>query len=122
MNYYYKIMDYSEKGPKTLFHANNGSKVIPMNEWIEASKHKMVSDGSSNTKYMSGWHVFKSYEEAKEYLYKGFKNICGKLIVKCHVKEDIRKKEHSRANIWLAQQLYLIDVVFHQMDGYRKNS
>ena len=57
MKPYYKIMDFSENsGVKTLFHANEGSKVIPTKEWVSASKHELVSDGSNNTKYMSGWH------------------------------------------------------------------
>lgn len=127
MNKYYKIMDYSEKGPKSLFHANNGSKLIPMREWIEASRYELVSDGSgkyggTNTKYMSGWHLFYTYTEAKEYLFKNFKNICNKLIVTCWAYGDLRRKEHSRGNVWLAQFLYLEDILFHQMEGYRKNS
>ena len=58
-------MDYSNKGVKTLFHGNNGSRVIPMKEWVEASKYKLVTDGSSSTEYMSGWHVFENFDELK---------------------------------------------------------
>jgi hypothetical protein len=115
MKTYYKIMDYSKDGPKTLFHANNGSKIIPMKEWIEATRYEMVTDGSSSTQYMSGWHVFESLEEAKKYLFKSFKNIVGKIIVKCHIMGEIRPKYHSRANVWLAQMLYLDECVFHQL-------
>lgn len=121
MKKYYKIMDHSEKGPKTLFHANDGSKLIPMKEWVEATKYKLVTDGSSSTQYMSGWHVFESFDEAKKYLMNNFKKLCGKLIVKCYVFGEIRRKEHARGNVWLAQNIYLDEVIFHQMEGKWKD-
>jgi hypothetical protein len=105
-------MDYSEYGAKTLFHANDGSKTIPLQEWIYASRHELVSDGSSSTKYMSGWHIFKDLKEAKEYLFKSFKKLKGKIIVKCFCFGDIRTKSHSRANVWLCQGIYLDEVIF----------
>jgi len=107
MRTYYKIMDYKDGKVKTLFHANDGSKVIPVGEWVEASKYKPVHDGSKGTEYMSGWHVFESHDEAKEYVFKSFKNVLDKVIVSCYIFGDIRRKEHSRANVWLAQNIFI---------------
>lgn len=117
MKPYYKIMDFSENsGVKTLFHANEGSKVIPTKEWVSASKHELVSDGSNNTKYMSGWHVFETLKEAREYLLKAFKNLHNKVIVECFCMGDIRPKDHSRANVWLCQQIYIDEIKFHYLE------
>jgi len=118
MKTYYKIMDYSKDGPKTLFHANNGSKIIPTKEWIEATKYELVTDGSSSTQYMSGWHVFETIEEAKEYLHKGFKNIVDKIIVSCYIMGEIRPKSHSRSNVWLSQMIYLDEIVYKHKTIY----
>ena len=111
---YYKIMNYSaDRGKlKTLFHANNGSKIIPIKEWVWASKHKLVADGSNNTPYMSGWHIMKSKKDALKYLLEGFKVLKNKVIVECFCMGDIRQKEHSRSNIWLCQAIYLNQVVY----------
>jgi hypothetical protein len=113
MRKYYKIMDCSSKGPKTLFHGNNGSKIIPMKEWVKASRYKLVTDGSGKTQYMSGWHVMESLEEAEEYLGTKFKNLSNKIIVECYIAENIRPKTHSRANVWLSQMIYLDKIVYH---------
>ena len=125
MKEYYKIMDFSENsGVKTLFHANNGSKAIPLKEWVSASRYELVSDGSSSTQYMSGWHVFKTLEEAKKYLFEGFKALHQKVIVKCFCMGDIRPKYHSRANVILCQDIYLDEIVFMHLDpiNYKKSA
>lgn len=106
-------MDYSTEGVKTLFHANDRSRTIPIKEWITATKHKLVKDGPNSTEYMSGWHVFETFEEAKEYLTTGFKKLKNKVILECFIADDIRPKYHSRANVWLAQQIYLDKIVYH---------
>ena len=125
MTPYYKIMDFSENsGVKTLFHANDGSKVIPLKEWVYASRYELVSDGSSSTKYMSGWHVFKTLDEAKKYLFEGFKALHQKVIIKCYCMGDIRPKYHSRANVWLCQGIYLDEIVYLHLDpiNYKKSA
>ena len=58
MKIYYKIIDQIDGKYKTLFHGLNGSKTIPTNQWLKAEE-KLVSDGSGNKKYLSGWHLFK---------------------------------------------------------------
>ncbi len=117
MRPYYKIMDYDDRKLFTLFHGNDGSRVIPMKEWVRASRYRLVTDGSSSTKYMSGWHVFKTLDEAKKYL-TAFTNLWKKVIVKCYVGEKLRSKEHSRADVWLCQLIYLDEIVYqhyHEM-------
>ena len=118
MKEYYKIMNYSSKGPMTLYHANNGSRIIKMKEWIYASKFEDVRDGSSGTIYKSGWHVFDELDEAKKYLESKFTNLVGKIIVKCYIMGEIRPKLHSKSNIWLAQIIYLDEIIYlHHLVG-----
>jgi len=105
--YYYKIMDYENGKLKTLFHGLNGSKTIPMLEWLEA-KVAVVHDGSNGTKYMSGWHVFEKYNECQEYL-KYFKNLKPKVIAKCKA-QYLWSKHHSKANVLLAKWLYVVSI------------
>ena len=107
----YKIMDYEHrKGPKTLFHGNMGSRIVLMHQWHSCNE-RMVRDGTSKTWYLSGWHSFRSFEEAKEYL-KAFKNLEDKIIVRCHILGNIRPKAHSRANVLLSQMILLDKVVW----------
>ncbi len=103
---YYKIVDVVDGEIKTLFHGLNGSRTVPANKWLKADK-KLVRDGTSNTWYTSGWHVLKSKEECEEYLTK-FKNIQYKQILKCKVRGEIRPKEHSPSNVYLADEVYFI--------------
>ena len=66
----------------------------------------MVSDGTSKTKYLSGWHVLLEESHAHDYL-KAFTKRLEKLkIIEVFVKE-IRPKEHSRSPVFLAKELML---------------
>lgn len=106
-------MDESPEGLcKTLFHGNNGTKIIPKGIWMKSSKKDWVTDGSSSTKYLSGWHVFETLYEANNYLYSGFQSLGNKIIVSCNIRGDIRRKSHSRANVWLSDEIFLKKVVY----------
>jgi hypothetical protein len=107
LEYYYKIMDYEEGKLKTLFHGLNGSRTIPMFEWLKA-RVEVVSDGSGGTKYMSGWHVFEKYDECLKYL-KYFKNLKPKVIAKCKA-QKLWPKKHSKADVLLAEWLYVVNI------------
>ena len=88
-----------EKGEiKTLFHGNKGSRKLSLNDWL-ACEEKIVSDGG--TKYMSGWHVFLDLKACTEYM-KRFK--IKRYIAACRAM-DLRKKEHSRGEVYLAKWL-----------------
>lgn len=51
----------------TLFHGVNRSRRMPVGVWIEA-RQVMVSDGSSQTQYLSGFHVFAEADGRDKYL------------------------------------------------------
>ena len=107
---FYKIIDIGDKGElKTLFHGLNGSRVLPMGEWLE-SETKLVKDGTSKTEYLSGWHITKTFKEAIDYL-EAFKNLDRKAIVECYA-DEIRPKKHSRSNIFLSKWLKINKVVW----------
>lgn len=101
---WYKIVDIEKGNVKTLFHGVDGSRTLPYNKWLNAEK-KMVSDGKS-TEYLSGFHVIPSHEESVEYLVK-FKNTEKKAIIPVFVDGEIRKKEHSPSNVWLADKIFI---------------
>ena len=105
MTKYYKLVDIKNEEPFYLFHGVDRSKQIPVNKWIKADK-KLVQDGSSGTKYLSGFHVLKTKKEAIKYL-KKFKHTKKKGIAECYCK-GLREKEHSRDNVWLADEMKLI--------------
>jgi hypothetical protein len=101
---WYKIVDYENGQYKTLFHGVNKSRVLKFNEWLEADM-KMVKDGTSKTSYMSGWHILPDYKSTVEYLQR-FKNFEKKRLVQCKAR-NVWPKAHSRANVFLAQFIYI---------------
>lgn len=108
--YWYKIVDIDRHGnAKMLFHGINRNKVIPRHRWIQAEM-KTVKDGTSKTTYTSGWHVMKSIEDCIEYL-KKFKHIENKIIIRCKIKGKIWPKNHSPADVWLAEWLWFEEIV-----------
>lgn len=107
MKYWYKIIDFQNGNAKTLFHGLEGSKTIPIKKWLKAEK-KMVKDGIGS-EYMSGWHIIPSPELCREYL-KKFKNTEYKAIAKCKCK-SIVKKEKSPDQVYLADYLYIEDII-----------
>jgi hypothetical protein len=104
----YKIMIRDRGNVKTLFHGVNGSKTIPMNEWVEADV-KQGRDGSGDRYYLTGWHTLESKQEALDYLkrFKAEKDYC---IVKCTIK-DIWKKEHSPSNVYLSRYIKIENIL-----------
>lgn len=99
----YKIVEYEDNKIKTLFHAVNGSRIIPCNKWIEADV-KQGRDGSGDRWYLTGWHTLPTKEDAERYITR-FKNRVDKLkIVKCEVK-DTWSKEHSPDPVILSRYI-----------------
>ena len=108
--YWYKIVDKDKKGNfKTLFHGVDGSRTIPFRKWIK-SEQKTVRDGSTGTKYKSGWHIMMDYDECLEYLSK-FKADLERVIVMVKVKGKTWAKEHSPSNVWLCEYIKLMGEV-----------
>jgi len=104
----YKIMEQGPLGTfKTLFHANNGSRIIPTKQWVKAQKRLGVKDGTQKTTYDSGWHTLPTYSEALAYFAK-FKVKADRCIVLCLISGDTRPKAHSPANVSLSDTIYII--------------
>ena len=99
---WFKIFDERGGAPATLFHGVEGSRTLPLSRWLQASI-KEVSDGG--TRYMSGFHILKSFDTALDYL-KYFKNIEDKVIVEVRV-SIIRPKFHARSQVFLAERLFI---------------
>ena len=101
----YKIVERHPKGHKTLFHGVKGTRLIKPGEWIQADE-KMVTDGSCQTEYLSGWHVLLEREHAVDYI-KAFKTRLDLLdIIPVWVK-DIRPKAHSPHPVFLAKYMMI---------------
>lgn len=114
MKEYYKIMDEKNGVLHTLFHGIDGSKAVPLNQWLKAEK-KMSIDGSGGTEYLTGWHIIPSYDECVEYL-NNFKNRENKVIAVCSARGDLRQKEHSRSNVLLADEIMILEVINGQKE------
>jgi len=98
---YFKIFDEKDGLPRTLFHGINGSKTLPLNEWIDAVV-KDVSDGG--TVYKSGFHILPTLEETRQYATR-FKE--SKTLVEVDVDESagVWPKSHSKSNVVLAKRI-----------------
>lgn len=96
----YRIFDEKDGQPHTLFHGLNGSRKLPMDEWLEA-KVGPVTDGSGVTTYQSGFHVLKDKELAMD-VFRTFFNPRNRVVVKVRVKETWTK-QHSKHKVTLAR-------------------
>jgi len=104
----YKIFDLHTDGTLlTLFHGINKSRKMCRNQWITATK-EIVSDSSRGSTYTSGFHFLPTYEEAEDYLTCFSKaTIDKKIIIKC-LFEGVYPKAHSRSNVFLARQMFIM--------------
>jgi len=93
--------------PATLFHGVQGSRVLPLDEWIEADQ-KTAWDGDRRTatKYRSGFHVMQHANDIVRFSNR-FRNISDLVICKVWVRGDIWEKEHSPSPILLAAEMQI---------------
>lgn len=103
--YWYKIVEKKNDNIKTLSHGVNRSRKLERGKWLEAEE-KLISDGSSKTKYLSGFHILESFEDAKNYLEKNFQKKDNRSIIVCFAK-GVRRKEHSPYNVFLAKNIFI---------------
>ncbi len=107
----YRICE--RKGDKllTLFHALNGTRILPTDKWLYADI-KIVADGTraTSTEYISGFHVLMTKEECRNFSKKRFTSPRDLVMVECEV-EGLRKKEHSPSNVFLANKMKLLRVI-----------
>lgn len=107
---WYKIVEKDSDGNyRTLFHGINRSRKLPVGKWIK-SDQKIVSDGSSGTKYISGWHVMDDHDACKKYLER-FTAARELVIVECKIKGDYWEKSHSRDEVYLSEYIKIIGEV-----------
>ena len=107
---WYKIVDKSKGRYYALFHGTNGSKHLPEQQWLTAYS-RPVRDGSGGTKYTSGWHVMQNLDECKKYLSKFTDNKKERVIVMVNVGGAMWPKEHSPANVYLCEEIFIIGEV-----------
>lgn len=100
----YKIVEKVDGKVKTLFHGLNGSRTLPIGEWLTADM-KEVKDGTSKNSYTSGWHVLPTVEDCKNYLTKFKNRLDCLIIVECEVDGRIWEKEHSPSPVFLAEHM-----------------
>lgn len=119
---YFKIAKKENGKVKALFHGSFGSREFPVGEWVEAEKKEGVIDGTDGTPYTSGLHVIGGFESTRKYL-KNFRKLDDKVIVKCEVDGEIRKKEHSRSDdVYLVDRMKITEVYNDYLDYFRSKS
>jgi hypothetical protein len=106
----YRICERKGEKLLTLFHGLNGSRTLPIGEWVTAMV-KPVTDGPKNKakEYLSGFHVLENLDECRHFT-KKFRAPRDLVIVKCEI-EGNRTKDHSPANIILADRMKLIEII-----------
>lgn len=98
----FKIVEKYEDGYKTLFRGLNGSRKISTNIWLQAEE-KLVRDGSGGKLYLSGFHVFKTENDADNYL--GRFVTPERVIIKCYAK-NLRQKPTNKI-VFLADEIFI---------------
>ncbi len=102
MSVYYKIVEWKNDAPHTLFHGLNRSRKLPVDKWITAEQ-KIVDDGGRP--YVSGFHVFMFRENAEDYL-KRFRAPKDRRIVACLAKTIWQKPTNEL--VWLAERIKIL--------------
>jgi hypothetical protein len=105
---WWKIIEQDEKtgAYKTLFHGLNGSRTLQRNVWLTAIE-KMVGDGTSKTRYLSGFHILTTKKDCEKYL-TYFRTPKNRVIVPCLAGGNIRPKSHSRHPVFLSQEIKFV--------------
>lgn len=100
----YRIMEVKNGSPYTLFHGVNGSRKVPVGEWITAEK-KTVHDGTNGTPYTSGFHCLPL--PCQCLLYKQKFSAPRELGIYKIETKGLRTKHHSRDDVYLADHMYV---------------
>jgi hypothetical protein len=98
----YRILQIRNGHPTTLFHGVDGSRTLPVGQWIQAEVEE-VFDGSGGTTYQSGFHLMPTREGAVEYL-RQFDR--ARPLVVCEVEaRNTWEKSHSLSEVLLAEEM-----------------
>ena len=98
----YRIMEVKNDLPHTLFHSVNGSRQVPMGQWVTAEE-KTVHDGSNGTEYISGFHCLPTVTDCIAYIRKF--SAPRELGVYEIETKGLRGKFHSRDAVYLASHM-----------------
>lgn len=104
----WKIVEKYDKGLRSLFHGTNGTRHFPVNEWMTAQIRENASDGTSKTKYRSGYHILSTKDECLAYLDRFNRRLDKLVIVEVEYRGEIWEKTHSHANVLLVEQMKII--------------
>lgn len=63
----YRIVEFKNDKMHTLFHGNQGSRILEHSTWMQADTDKFVRDGG-HSYYKAGWHVIREKEYCEAYL------------------------------------------------------
>lgn len=106
----YRIVELKDGNLYSLFHGTQRSRKIPINQWHKADK-KLVRNGTGK-EYLSGWHFFKTYTNAKKAYDRMFSKKPNRILVQAWFRGNIRLKEHSkRGRCWLADEIKIIRLI-----------
>jgi len=62
----FRLVEFKNDMPHTLFHGINKSRVLRVGEWLEADV-RLVNDNGGQS-YMGGFHFLYDLEEMREYM------------------------------------------------------
>ena len=92
----YKIFEVKNDLPKFMFFGLNGSKFVPMDEWLIA-KNKKVRDGSGKW-YISRFHVYENIDKIDKFI-NTLKNKDTRCVVEVVASNMIPKSKNSKAHL-----------------------
>ena len=106
----YRIVEVRGNDLYTLFHglpdgAGRRSRKLPVDTWLEAEQ-RWVTDGSGTATYRSGFNVLLDLKAMKAYVGR-FTKDRDLRIIKIKINPDLRVKEHSKADVYLADWMLI---------------
>lgn len=101
-----KLFELKDDQLYTLFHAAEykGSRQLPLDTWLTATE-RQVTDGSSQTPYLSGFHFFFCDHSTIQQYCARFTQPRKLVLVDVLVK-DTRPKP-TNPNVWLARRIFI---------------
>jgi len=98
----YKVFEDCGTGPMFLYHGVGGSRVVPLDVWIDAEV-RWVSEGS-NPYYWSGFHCYPSLETVAQWRHR-VRRTTGRVAVEVCVECVTKKPTKGEAYLALRMQL-----------------
>lgn len=99
----YKIVEWKNGDPHTLFHGIDGSRRLPRGRWIEAEKKQGV-DGGGQEPYLTGIHVFRNRKKAEGYL-DNFRVEKDRRVIE--VRATGLRQKPTNGHVWLADRIFI---------------